>query len=191
MAAIAQTECILSLKKCMENERDLIATCCETLTRLFKCQHVSWNLRVREKLFYIFFPFTRATTQIELTFILSPVVAQDSLIRQSLECMLIQYLLGLLKSRANLSNNPATVIAQIVSALKTMAQNLNYGDQVLHILNSDPIWAEFKDQNHDLFIMDTHKRGMIAGESRSSGNSSEIFINYFANQVRRILSPAT
>lgn len=105
--------------------------------------------------------------------------------------MLIQYLLGLLKSRANLSNNPATVIAQIVSALKTMAQNLNYGDQVLHILNSDPIWAEFKDQNHDLFIMDTHKRGMIAGESRSSGNSSEIFINYFANQVRRILSPAT
>lgn len=44
-----------------------------------------------------------------------------------------------------------------------MAQNLNYGDQVLHILNSDPIWAEFKDQNHDLFIMDTQKMGMIAG----------------------------
>lgn len=44
-----------------------------------------------------------------------------------------------------------------------MAQNLSYGDQVLHILNSDPVWAEFKDQNHDLFIMDTHKRGMIAG----------------------------
>lgn len=78
--------------------------------------------------------------------------------------MLIQYLLGLLKSRANLSNNPATVIAQIVSALKTMAQNLNYGAQVLHILNGDPIWAEFKDQNHDLFIMETQKRGMIAGK---------------------------
>jgi hypothetical protein len=78
--------------------------------------------------------------------------------------MLIQFLLGLLKSRANLSSNPSTVIAQIVSALKTMAGNLNYGDQVLHILNSDPIWAEFKDQNHDLFIMDTQKRGMIAGE---------------------------
>lgn len=86
--------------------------------------------------------------------------------RQSLECMLIQFLLGLLKSRGKLSNNPATVIAQIVSALKTMAQNLNLGDQVLHILNSDPIWAEFKDQNHDLFIMDTQKRGMIAGKSK-------------------------
>lgn len=44
-----------------------------------------------------------------------------------------------------------------------MAQNLNFGDQVVHILNSDPVWAEFKDQNHDLFIMDTHKRGMITG----------------------------
>lgn len=52
VAAIAQTECILALKKCMENERDLVAMCCETLTRLFKCQHVSglffkrfWRLR--------------------------------------------------------------------------------------------------------------------------------------------------
>jgi hypothetical protein len=77
--------------------------------------------------------------------------------------MLIHFLLGLLKTRANNTSNPATIIAQIVSALKTMAQNLNYGDQVLHILNSDPIWSEFKDQNHDLFIMDTQKRGMIAG----------------------------
>lgn len=90
-------------------------------------------------------------------------ISQDSLIRQSLDCLLIQFLLGLLKSRANIASNPATVIAQIVSALKTMAQNLNFGDQVVHILNSDPVWAEFKDQNHDLFIMDTHKRGMITG----------------------------
>lgn len=69
----------------------------------------------------------------------------------------------MLKSRGSLTDNPAAVIAQIVSALKIMSQNLNYSDQVLHILNSDPIWAEFKDQNHDLFIMDTHKRGMITG----------------------------
>ncbi|KAG5676781.1 hypothetical protein PVAND_006590 [Polypedilum vanderplanki] len=131
VAAIAQTECILSLKKCMENEKELVATCCETLTRLFKSQH-------------------------------------DSLVRQSLECMLIQYLLNLLETRANLTNNSAAVVAQIVSALKAMAQNLNYGDQVLHILNSNPIWAEFKDQNHDLFIMDTQKRGMIAAGPSNS-----------------------
>jgi hypothetical protein len=76
----------------------------------------------------------------------------------------VQYMLSLLKSRSNLSNNPATVIAQIVSALKTMSQNLNYGDQVLHILNSDPIWAEFKDQDHSLFITDSQKRLCIQGE---------------------------
>lgn len=76
----------------------------------------------------------------------------------------MQYLLSLLKSRTNLSNNPATVIAQIVSALKTMSQNLNYGDQVLHILNADPIWAEFRDQNHDLFITDSQKRLCIQGK---------------------------
>jgi DnaJ family protein C protein 13 len=87
---------------------------------------------------------------------------QDSLVRQSLECLLIQYLLNLLKTRANLTSNSSAVVAQIVSALKAMAQNLNFGDQVLHILNGDPIWAEFKDQNHDLFIMDTQQRGMIA-----------------------------
>ena len=105
---------------------------------------------------------------VKLSHILFKIIPQDSLIRQSLECMLIQFLLGLLKSRANLSSNPATVIAQIVSALKTMAQNLNYSDQVLHILNSDPIWAEFRDQNHDLFIEDSHKRGMITGKSQFS-----------------------
>lgn len=41
VAAIAQTECINSLKKCMENNKELTATSCETLSRLFKCQHVS------------------------------------------------------------------------------------------------------------------------------------------------------
>lgn len=41
VAAIAQTDCISSLKKCMENNKDLTATACETLSRLFKCQHVS------------------------------------------------------------------------------------------------------------------------------------------------------
>lgn len=114
-------------------------------------------------------------------------ISQDSLIRQSLDCLLIQFLLGLLKSRANITGNPATTIAQIVSALKTMAQNLNYGDQVVHILNSDPVWAEFKDQNHDLFIMDTHKRGMITGgefpSHRSSATVTSIIFRYPNNYL--------
>lgn len=39
--AISQAECINSLKKCMENNKDLQAMTCETLSRLFKYQHVS------------------------------------------------------------------------------------------------------------------------------------------------------
>lgn len=113
------------------------------------------------------------------------------MVRQSIECMLIQYLLGLLKSRTHLS---AGDVAHVVSALKTLAQNLNYGDQVLHILNSDPIWAEFKDQNHDLFLPNAPLRGMITGKFiiKLKKNS---FFNHISHtqdpQTVAYLSPAT
>lgn len=116
---------------------------------------------------------------------------QDSLIRQSLECNLIAYLLNLLNSRMEYADNPSMVSsdprnnhfhfafkirppfpssfyqqikAQIVSALKAMTHNLNFGDQVSHILNSNPIWAEYRDQKHDLFITDTNVRGYLTGK---------------------------
>lgn len=44
-----------------------------------------------------------------------------------------------------------------------MTHNLNYGDQVSHILNSNPIWAEYRDQKHDLFITDSNVRGYLTG----------------------------
>lgn len=53
--------------------------------------------------------------------------------------------------------------AQIVAALKAMTNNLNYGDRVNHILNANPIWAEFRDQKHDLFITDKAVRGYLTG----------------------------
>ena len=52
---------------------------------------------------------------------------------------------------------------QIVSALKAMAHNLTYGDRVSQILSKHPVWAEFKDQRHDLFISDTNVRGYLTG----------------------------
>ncbi|XP_058835825.1 dnaJ homolog subfamily C member 13 isoform X1 [Topomyia yanbarensis] len=86
----------------------------------------------------------------------------DSLIRQSLECQLIPFLLGLLESRID-STSPAMVKAQIVAALKAMTSNLTYGDRVAHILNQNPVWAEYRDQKHDLFITDTDVRGYLTG----------------------------
>lgn len=56
------------------------------------------------------------------------------------------------------------VKAQIVAALKSMTHNLSYGDKVSHLLNSNPIWAEFRDQKHDLFITDSNIRGYLTGE---------------------------
>lgn len=41
VAAIAQTDCVAALKRCMEVNASLAATVAETLSRLFKCQHVS------------------------------------------------------------------------------------------------------------------------------------------------------
>lgn len=67
------------------------------------------------------------------------------------------------------TDNPSMVKAQIVNALKMMGQNLNYGDRVSHILNASSIWAEFKDQKHDLFIMDNNVRGYLTGVNPTAG----------------------
>ncbi|XP_037713474.1 dnaJ homolog subfamily C member 13 isoform X1 [Drosophila subpulchrella] len=93
----------------------------------------------------------------------------DSLISQSLEVGLIPFLLGLLDSRLEFVDNPSAVKAQIVAALKGMTHNLNYGDRVTQILLKHPVWAEFKDQRHDLFIADTTIRGYLTGVNPTAG----------------------
>lgn len=45
-----------------------------------------------------------------------------------------------------------------------MTHNLHYGDQVTHLLNSNAIWAEYRDQKHDLFITDSNVRGYLTGK---------------------------
>lgn len=49
-----------------------------------------------------------------------------------------------------------------------MTHNLNYGVKVAHLLNSNPIWAEFRDQKHDLFITDSNIRGYLTGYNHFS-----------------------
>lgn len=86
-----------------------------------------------------------------------------------MECNLIQFLLGLLEGRIENVDNVSMVKAQIVSALKAMSQNLTYGDRVSHILHQSSIWAEFKDQKHDLFITDSNIRGYLTGVTPTAG----------------------
>ena len=72
-------------------------------------------------------------------------------------------MLGLLDSRLEYVDSPSAVKALIVAALKGMTHNLTYGERVTHQLLQHPVWAEFKDQRHDLFITDTNVRGYLTG----------------------------
>lgn len=66
-----------------------------------------------------------------------------------------------------------------------MTHNLSYGDKVSQLLNSNQVWAEFRDQKHDLFITDSNVRGYLTGnfpikrrKERYSGMKL-IFFNFF------------
>jgi len=77
---------------------------------------------------------------------------------------MVQYLLGLLEGRLEALENPAMTKAQIVKALKAMTRSLVHGDRVAAILNKSPVWSEYKDQRHDLFISSTHTAGYLTGK---------------------------
>nr|CAD7426370.1 unnamed protein product [Timema monikensis] len=74
---------------------------------------------------------------------------------EALEADMVPYLLGLLEGRLETLENPATTKAQIVKALKAMSRSLLLGDKVTAILEKSSVWAEYKDQRHDLFITGT------------------------------------
>uniref|UniRef100_A0AAR5P1B7 J domain-containing protein n=2 Tax=Dendroctonus ponderosae TaxID=77166 RepID=A0AAR5P1B7_DENPD len=107
--------------------------------------------------------------------------SQDQLVKQALEVDFIQFLLNLLEDRLDLIDNPAMTKAQIVKALKSMTKSLLYGDRVNAILEKSGIWAEYKDQKHDLFITSTNVSGYLTGIpapagylTQGSGNSLQV-----------------
>lgn len=104
---------------------------------------------------------------------------QDSLITQSLEVNLVPFLLGLLDSRLEYVDNASAVKAQIVAALKGMTLNLNYGERVTQILLKHPVWAEYKDQRHDLFITDTNIRGYLTGRHLIKLFVKDFYLNFY------------
>lgn len=48
--------------------------------------------------------------------------------------------------------NAAAAKAEIVDALKSVCLDLQYGEKITEILNKSPIWAQYRDQRHDLFL---------------------------------------
>ena len=76
---------------------------------------------------------------------------------------MVPYLLNILEGRLDILENPATTKAQIVKALKAMARSFSLGEKVNAILEKSSIWAEYKDQKHDLFISNTPMTGYLTG----------------------------
>lgn len=77
---------------------------------------------------------------------------------------MVPYLLNILEGRLDVIENPATTKAQIVKALKAMTRSLLLGEKVNAILEKSSVWAEYKDQRHDLFISNTTNSGYLTGE---------------------------
>ncbi|KAL1502231.1 hypothetical protein ABEB36_007404 [Hypothenemus hampei] len=95
--------------------------------------------------------------------------SQDQLVKQALDVEFIQFLLQLLEQRLDLMENPAMTKAQIVNALKSMTRSLMYGEQVSAILEKSAVWAEYKDQKHDLFITNSNLSGYLTGLPTPAG----------------------
>lgn len=87
---------------------------------------------------------------------------QEPLVKQALDVDFVPYLLELLNGRLELEN-PAMTKAQIVKALKSMSRSLTYGDKINAILEKSTVWADYKDQKHDLFISSTPAIGYLTG----------------------------
>ncbi|CAH0774017.1 unnamed protein product [Bemisia tabaci] len=77
---------------------------------------------------------------------------KDTLVKQALDVQLIPFLLELLGGRLDGCDNAAQTKALIVKALKTMMLSLAHGNTVISLLDRSPVWASYRDQNHDLFI---------------------------------------
>ena len=98
----------------------------------------------------------------------------SELAQQFISTGIIQYLLELLGTNLNQVNNPGAAKAEIVDALKAVARDLQYGEAINDILNKSSIWAEYRDQRHDLFLPSSRNQaitGMLL--------FAFWFINYF------------
>ncbi|XP_042910016.2 dnaJ homolog subfamily C member 13 isoform X1 [Parasteatoda tepidariorum] len=87
--------------------------------------------------------------------------SNDDLMLQAVEAKLVPFLLDLLEKK--LEGNSSAVKAQIVQALKSMCLSLQHGNQISEQLEKSEIWAEYKDQKHDLFISETQTGGYLTG----------------------------
>ena len=72
-----------------------------------------------------------------------------TLCQQALETKLVNDLLGLLDHP---DSNRGSARVLIAEALKSLTHSLAHGDEVSAILNKSPVWQQYSQQDHALFI---------------------------------------
>ncbi|VDO77911.1 unnamed protein product, partial [Onchocerca flexuosa] len=82
---------------------------------------------------------------------------------------MVEYLLQLLDDSMKGVENVAAAKAEIVDALKNVSLDLQYGARIAEILNESSIWAQYKDQRHDLFIPANNVHAITGAPSGIAG----------------------
>jgi DnaJ family protein C protein 13 len=61
-------------------------------------------------------------------------------------------------------HNPSAAKAEIADALKLFSRDAQYGERIAAILQRSPIWTQYKDQRHDLFLPTLTQTQAITGK---------------------------
>lgn len=86
----------------------------------------------------------------------------EAFVQQAIQANVVQELLKMLDSKQ--SSHSSSTKALIVQVLKTMAKSLVHGEEIAALLQDSPVWSEFKDQKHDLFISNRRSDAYLTGE---------------------------
>ncbi|KJH47423.1 hypothetical protein DICVIV_06498 [Dictyocaulus viviparus] len=82
---------------------------------------------------------------------------------QMLSTKMVDYLLDILRGDIpDVVNFPAAS-AEIVDALKSACLDLQVGEKISEVLNRSPVWSQYRDQRHDLFLP-TSRTSAIMGQ---------------------------
>jgi len=114
----------------------------------------------------------------------------QELAEQMLSTGIISHLLEVLASNNQSGvNNPAAAKSEIVDALKSCCQEVKYGSKIAELLRGSPIWAQYKDQRHDLFLPTASTVQAITGGPSSSSVSGYLTEGMFEPPPRRSEPP--
>ncbi|VDK89027.1 unnamed protein product [Litomosoides sigmodontis] len=97
----------------------------------------------------------------------------NELAAQMLSTGMVEYLLQLLGDNMKGVDSVAAAKAEIVGALKNVSLDLQYGAKIAEILSESSIWAQYKDQRHDLFIPANNVHAITGASSGIAGYLTE------------------